>query len=96
MPWRAITVPTSIVEAAGYSPARKSLSLFNLGTAEVRFSQDPSNVSAAGFSLPVGASVTLTRLEGDEPEATLFVVAVSGSQDVRVQESVGPASPVGP
>ncbi len=90
MPWRAATVTTTISEVAGYSPKRKSLSLANNGTATVFFSQDPTAVTTQGFPLVAGASVTLIPQEGDEPEAAMYMAASVGSQDVRVEESLGP------
>ncbi len=98
MPWRAVTVDTTVRKLASYNAKRLSLSVFHNGTANIFFSQDPTNLTTLGFVLVPSASVTLVKAEGDEPEADLFAVATVGNQDIRVQESVGevPALPVRP
>ena len=92
MPWRAFTATTTIQKAASYNTKRKSLSLLNAAAAggnDVAYSQDPTGVLTQGFILKPGATVTLNKEDGDEPEADLFVVTTAGTVDLRVQEGIG-------
>lgn len=89
MPWRTVTVTTGVTELAGDNRRRRTLTVANAGAATFFFSQDPSNILAAGFPLGVGQVVSLTREDGDEPDLPLFAQVSAGTVDARVQESVG-------
>lgn len=64
---------------------RRSLSVYNNGTATIYVGPAASVTAAAGsnlggFPVPVGASFTLDRAS----QADLYAIAAAGSHDVRV------------
>lgn len=89
MPFRPVTVTTTSEAHVAYNRERRSLQVFNNGTAEIQLSQNPSNVATDGTPLIPGAVAVLLRSDGDEPELAMYMVADSGSQDVRIVEGLG-------
>lgn len=89
MAWRAFTATATVQKILSYNPKRLSASIQDNGDASVAVSPDPTNVLTRGWIIPVGGSITLVNEEGDEPEADLYIVSLSGSQNCRVQESLG-------
>ncbi len=86
MAYRPVTVATTATQLAGQDLKRRSISLFNNSGADVFFSQNQSITTGNGFVLKAGASVSLVREEGDEPELPLWAVVAAGTADVRVQD----------
>lgn len=89
MAWRAFTATSTIQKVLSYNPKRISASIENNGDADVAVSPDPIVVATQGWIIKIGGSITLVKSEGDEPEADLYAVSTSGSQNLRIQESLG-------
>lgn len=95
MVWRAVTVTVAEEGILGISPPRRAATIFNNGSATIYISQNAVNIATAGIPVIAGVAATLLAEDGDEPWLPLFAVAASGSQDVRIFESAGPANPPG-
>lgn len=89
MSFKPVTVTTVVESVVDWNPRRRGIAFFNNGSATVFVSQDETNVAADGFPVAPGVTILFSSDEHDEPEMALFAVADSGSQNCRVQESVG-------
>jgi hypothetical protein len=85
--FRAVSVPTTVVQLASYNPRRTAIVIINNGTATVYISDNQADVSTQGFPLASGASFSLIKADGDDPTVALYGVASTGTQDIRVAES---------
>lgn len=96
MPMRPFSATTTIQQLLSFNSRRRVVNIFNNGTDFVVISQDQVGTLANGVPIPVGTSATLKRINGDEPELNLYVVANSGTQNLRVFEGFGdPDKPTG-
>lgn len=85
-PFDATTTPRLAVP---YNPKRKSLSVYNLGSATVFASQNARDPATDGWPIVANSHITLLRQDGDNPEYRLYLEAASGTQNCRIQEGTG-------
>lgn len=89
MPSRATTLTTTSRNIVEYNPARSSLLVQNNGTDRVFLSENPVSVLTDGLILDVGDTYEKNYRNGEEPELSMFAVANSGSQNIRITEQFG-------
>jgi hypothetical protein len=77
----ALTVTTAVQKLVGKNSTRTGLLVYNNGTATVYILSAQNLTSADGIPVAAGASY-----ENNETTAELWIVAASGSQNVRVEE----------
>lgn len=87
MPARAFSADSSVRQLWGYNTKRLSAAIYNNGAATVFLSQDQADVTAQGFSLIAGASISFVRELGDEPELAMYCQTAAATVDLRIFES---------
>ena len=76
-----LTVTTKAMKLVTENPTRKGLLVYNNGTAKVFILSSPALGKEDGIPVAVGTSYS-----NDDCYGELWIVADSGSQDVRVEE----------
>ena len=76
---RRLIVGTDVVQLVGENPKRKSLLVYNNGSANVYILGSKSNTKEDG--IPIGPGVSY---EDDDSTGALYIVAETGTQDVRI------------
>jgi len=87
MTFRKVSVPTVPKLIASYNPKRVCITIFNNGTAKVYIHHAAVDITAKGFPVDAGASVSFLKADGDDPREAIWGQAETGVQDIRVQES---------
>lgn len=86
---RKLTVTTTTTRHVSYSQRRSNLAIRNAGTAAIYIGHDPGLSTDNGFEIPVGQTIALNFLNGDDPREELYMVS-SASQTVYVLETFRP------
>lgn len=68
------------------------MGVFNTGTDTVFIGQNVVGLTTTGIPCLAQQGLIFNRLDGDEPELDYFVVANSGTQNLRVFEGLGDPS----
>lgn len=76
---RRLIVGTDVMSLVGENPKRKVLLVYNNGTATVYILGAESNSKEEGIPVPAGGS-----FDDDASTGALYIVAESGTQDVRI------------
>jgi len=79
--FRAHSVGTTPVQILAENPRRKGFLVYNNGTATVYLLDDPTLPKKEGMPISAGASY-----DNDTTTAAIYLVAESGTQNVRVEE----------
>jgi len=79
-----ITVTTKTKQLCAFNRKRKQLLVYNNGTATIEILS--SQYAKYGDGIPVIAGATYTNK--DYPQGRFWIVAESGTQDVRVEEDI--------
>jgi len=78
---RPLTVGTSVIELVKENPTRKGLLVYNNGSATVYILSAQNLTTSDGIPVAAGASY-----ENDNCTGEYWIVAESGTQNVRVEE----------
>jgi len=78
---KAHAVGTKAVKILAENPKRKAFLVYNNGTATVYLIDDETVPKEDGIPIPPGGSY-----DNDTTTAAIYLVAESGTQDVRVEE----------
>ena len=76
---RRLMVGTDVIQLVGENPNRRSLLVYNNGDAKVYILSSKNQTKEDGIPVAVGVSY-----EDDQSRGALYIVAESGTQDVRV------------
>ncbi len=89
MPTKTVTVTTGGELLLGLDKKRRTLILFNNGSAVVRVGPDDSDIGTEGMPLQPLSGISFARVDGDEVFEPKRGVAASGSQTLVVVEQFG-------
>jgi len=78
---RALSVGTSVIKLVDENPKRTGLLVYNNGSATVYILSAQNQTSSDGIPLATGASY-----ENDNCYGAYWIVAASGTQNVRIEE----------
>jgi hypothetical protein len=92
MPTEARSLGTT-EESIESNSLRTMLLVQNLDTTSTDYvwiSDQPGNVAGDGIRIPaLGGSITLRRINGEEPEKTWYIVATTAATPVRIMQLFG-------
>lgn len=84
----AATVTTTVERHIDYSEERTVINITNNGTATIYIGVDASMTTSNGYPLQAGQTAII-RKPADDPRLNYFMVADSGSQNIRIWEGYG-------
>jgi len=85
----SVEVSTEVRQIVYFNPKRVSLIIFNNGDVTAYLSQDPVKVKERGIPLLAGSSLTLLKIEGDQPEYQWYAQTISDKTELRIYEVFG-------
>ena len=85
----SVKVTTTVRNIVYFNPKRVALIIFNNGDVTAYLSQDPVNVVENGIPLQPGSSLTLLKVEGDQPEYQWFAQTLTSETELRIYEVFG-------
>jgi len=87
MAYRKVTVTTVPTQVASYNAKRVCITIINYSGSEAFIHTNQTKITAEGFPLAVGATMSLIKADGDDPREALWGQTTTGTADLRVQES---------
>jgi len=87
MTFRKVEVTTVVRQIASYNPKRVCISITNYAGSDAFIHTNQTRVTTEGFPIAVGTTISLIKADGDDPREALWGQTVTGTADIRVQES---------